>query len=222
MTSIELKDRLAKAEEKVTKCENTIERHMKQLEKRQAKLLRVEWMAQYMEDLTVVMWDEEKRSEYKRATGDDLYWDCCDVQSKEEDIKGAKRKLEDQKEVVSNWREKLAKQVEKELTLANEVPEAFREAKEALVASWVDSDIRAREAMLKSAKFGTDRIARVVTGYALYEEGKGYIAFSSDRDEFGILVPYIPCGGKRALQSILDAGGFCSFDGMEYVQELGA
>ena len=33
---------------------------------------------------------------------------------------------------------------------------------------------------------------------------------------------YIPCGGKRALQSILDAGGFCSFDGMEYVQELGA
>lgn len=37
---------------------------------------------------------------------------------------------------------------------------------------------------LKSAKFGTDRIARVVTGYALYEEGKGYIAFSSDRDEY--------------------------------------
>lgn len=72
---------------------------------------------------------------------------------------------------------------------------------------------------LKSAKFGTDRIARVVTGYALYEEGKGYIAFSSDRDEFGILAPYIPCGGKRALQSILDAGGFCSFDGMEYVQD---
>ena len=152
MTSIELKDRLTKAEEKVTKCENTIERHVKQLEKRQAKLLRVEWMAQYMEDLKAVMWDEEKRAEYKRATGDDLYWDCCDVRSKEEDIKGAKRKLEDQKEVVSNWREKLAKQVEKELTLANEVPEAFREAKEALVASWVDSDIRAREAMLKSRK----------------------------------------------------------------------
>lgn len=40
--------------------------------------------------------------------------------------------------------------------------------------------------------------------------------------KFGILAPYIPCGGKRALQSILDAGGFCSFDGMEYVQELGA
>lgn len=75
---------------------------------------------------------------------------------------------------------------------------------------------------LKDVKFGSKKIARVVTGYALYEEGKGYIAFSSDRDEFGILVPYIPCGGRKALQSILDAGGFITFEGMEYVQEMGA
>lgn len=75
---------------------------------------------------------------------------------------------------------------------------------------------------LRNAKFGTNKLHVVVTGWALYEEGKGYIAFSCDRDQYGILVPYIPCGGKRALQSILDAGGFCSFEGMEYVQELGA
>ena len=73
---------------------------------------------------------------------------------------------------------------------------------------------------LKNTKFGTSKIARVVTGWALYEAGKGWIAFSSDRDQFGILVPYISCGGKKALQSILDAGGFVSFDGMEYVTEL--
>ena len=73
---------------------------------------------------------------------------------------------------------------------------------------------------LKNTKFGTNKIARVVTGWALYEAGKGWIAFSNDRDQFGILVPYIQCGGKKALQSILDAGGFVSFDGMEYVTEL--
>ena len=73
---------------------------------------------------------------------------------------------------------------------------------------------------LRNTHFGTKKISRVVTGWALYEPGKGWVAFSADRDEFGILVPYIPCGGKRALQSILDAGGFCSFEGMEYVQEL--
>lgn len=80
----------------------------------------------------------------------------------------------------------------------------------------VDMEIK----RLKNTKFGTNKIARVVTGWALYEAGKGWIAFSNDRDQFGILVPYILCGGKKALQSILDAGGFVSFDGMEYVTEL--
>lgn len=80
----------------------------------------------------------------------------------------------------------------------------------------VDMEIK----RLKNTKFGTNKIARVVTGWALYEAGKGWIAFSNDSDQFGILVPYIPCGGKKALQSILDAGGFVSFDGMEYVTEL--
>lgn len=75
---------------------------------------------------------------------------------------------------------------------------------------------------LKNTKFGTKRLYTEVTGWAFYEEGKGYVAYSNDRDEFGILIPYTPCGGKRALQAILDAGGFCSFDGMEYVKELGA
>lgn len=63
---------------------------------------------------------------------------------------------------------------------------------------------------LRNTHFGTKKISRVVTGWALYEPGKGWVAFSADRDEFGILVPYIPCGGKRALQSILDAGGFAA------------
>ena len=75
---------------------------------------------------------------------------------------------------------------------------------------------------LKNAKFGTKELHVVVTGWAFYVKGKGYVAYSHDRDGFGILAPYIPCGGKRALQAILNAGGFCSFDGMEYVKELGA
>lgn len=73
---------------------------------------------------------------------------------------------------------------------------------------------------LKNTKFGNAKIHCVVTGWALYEEGKGYVAFSNERDQYGILTPYIPRGGKKALQAILDAGGFCSFDGMEYVNAL--
>lgn len=152
MTSKNLREKLEKAEEKVTKCENTIERHKKQLEKRQAKLLRVDWMAPYMSDLKAVMWDEEKRSEYKKATGDDLYWDCCDVQDKEEDIEGAERKLRDQKKVVDNWREKLSKQVEKELKIATVVPEAFKEARAELVRCWTEVDMRTKAAIEKALR----------------------------------------------------------------------
>ena len=73
---------------------------------------------------------------------------------------------------------------------------------------------------IKNMKFGNKKFYTVVTGWCLYEAGKGYVAFSNARDKYGILTPYIPCGGKKALQSILDAGGFVSFDGMEYVTEL--
>lgn len=72
---------------------------------------------------------------------------------------------------------------------------------------------------LKGAKFANaaGNIARTADGFAFYEEGKGWLAFSHDRDRYGILIPYIPCGGRRALQAILDAGGFVTMDGMEYV-----
>lgn len=72
---------------------------------------------------------------------------------------------------------------------------------------------------IKEAKFANaaGTIARIANGYAFYEEGKGWLAYSHDRDRFGILIPYIPCGGRKALQAILDAGGFTTMDGMEYV-----
>ena len=70
---------------------------------------------------------------------------------------------------------------------------------------------------LKDKCFGTQSMYRKVSGYTFYEESKGYIAFTSDRDQYGILVPYIPIGGKMALEAILADGGFVSFEGMEYV-----
>ena len=70
---------------------------------------------------------------------------------------------------------------------------------------------------LTNQRFGTPAFHIIKSGYALYEDGKGYVAFSSERDQYGILTPFIPRGGRKALQSLLDAGGFSSFDGMEYV-----
>ena len=75
---------------------------------------------------------------------------------------------------------------------------------------------------LKDKRFGSKSLYRVMDKkhYGFYVEGKGYIAFASDRDKLGVLTPYTPSGGKKALQSILDAGGFLSFEGMEYVNAI--
>ncbi len=72
---------------------------------------------------------------------------------------------------------------------------------------------------LKDAKFGNAHMYASVSGYALLDtERGGYWAFSCDRDRYGILTPYIPLGGKRALKSILDHGGFLNYGGMEIVK----
>lgn len=73
---------------------------------------------------------------------------------------------------------------------------------------------------LNSVPFGEPHLHQIVTGWALYEPGRGYYAFSDDRDRFGILAPYTPQGGRRALQAIIDAGGFLSLDGMEFVNPM--
>lgn len=73
---------------------------------------------------------------------------------------------------------------------------------------------------LNAVPFGTSAIYQLVTGWALYEPGRGYYAFSDARDRFGILVPYTPIGGKKALQAIIDAGGFLSLNGMEFVNPM--
>jgi len=73
---------------------------------------------------------------------------------------------------------------------------------------------------IKDLKFGTKKAYAMSSGYAFHEDGKGYLAFTSDTGKYGILTPYIPCGGKKALQLILDGGGFTSLDGMEYVNPM--
>jgi hypothetical protein len=49
-------------------------------------------------------------------------------------------------------------------------------------------------------------------GFCFHVANKGYIGFIEDKP-----VPYIPCGGRYALESILEQGGFNSFDGIHFV-----
>lgn len=137
MTSIELKERLEKALETVSKKEATIERHKKQAEKK-------------LQILKENGWDRGTAFDYRG--NNDAYWAICEYNHKLEDIKGAEDKLKEAQEIANNWKDKLDKQIQKELILAREVPEAFKQAREALVESWVAQDIREREVMLQKKR----------------------------------------------------------------------
>lgn len=52
--------------------------------------------------------------------------------------------------------------------------------------------------------------------HVFYIEGKGYVKFKNNPSP----VPYAPMGGKRALQDILEAGGFLSYTGIEFVNPI--
>ncbi|GAC44046.1 hypothetical protein [Paenibacillus popilliae] len=52
-----------------------------------------------------------------------------------------------------------------------------------------------------------------VSGYAFRHPELGYVSYDGE-------IPFIPRGGKRTLQSILDDGGFISYDGMHWVREM--
>ncbi len=53
------------------------------------------------------------------------------------------------------------------------------------------------------------------TGWCFKHPVKGYLAFEGNTD------PYLPCGGKRALLSIMEQGGFLNFDNAVWVNPIG-
>lgn len=52
------------------------------------------------------------------------------------------------------------------------------------------------------------------SGYCFKHPVKGYLAFEGNTE------PYIPCGGKKALFSIAQSGGFLNFDNVVWLQSL--
>lgn len=117
MSKVEtLKASVLKAEEKVEKCKATIERHKKALEKKLAKL----------SSFGVTLENLEAMKDVGRQNGGDIYWEICEIEWKLKDIEGATKKLKEAEAILANWNEKLEKEVGKEATIKNEVPEVIK------------------------------------------------------------------------------------------------
>jgi hypothetical protein len=71
---------------------------------------------------------------------------------------------------------------------------------------------------IKGRKFKVDGIGyiEVSKGFAFYVPELGYLKFECDKT----YVPYVPVGGRKACQEILDAGGMVNFEGIEWLREM--
>lgn len=118
MTVEDLRKKVHAAEEKVQKCQKTIERHRAQMEKK-AKQLR---------EMGV---DPEKADpgDYARMNtdkGNEIYWLLYDYRDKVRDIKGAIEKKQDAEKVLGNWQEKLDLQINRDKVIQDQVPEVIK------------------------------------------------------------------------------------------------
>ena len=133
MKSVELHERLRKAEENVAKIQKTIERHEAQAAKKLAVLEQNGW--------------EANRYLYNDGQHDDAYWAVCEYENKLSDIKSAEKKLEEAERIRDNWKAKLDRQMELEKTIQTQIPEVFKRVRDELADRWTAWDIREREVM---------------------------------------------------------------------------
>ncbi len=69
---------------------------------------------------------------------------------------------------------------------------------------------------LKGYRFNTPKGICTMRGFAFYIKGKGFVRFKHDLPG----IPYAPCGGRKALLSILNSGGFVNYDSLEFTNPI--
>ena len=137
MTTIELKEKVKKAEEAVAKAQKTIERHTAQMEKK-------------LKIVTDHGWDPENPwCKYNTPEHNDAYWAITDYQTKVDDIQNATKKLSEKEQILQNWKDRLEAAEAKEHKFMTEVPDCMKIMMEELIIRW-DKDDLERKDFLKS------------------------------------------------------------------------
>lgn len=108
-----LKDRIKKAEEKLTKLNGTLERHQKQLNKK----------AKVLTDRGIDLNNYDKYD--KTKIDHDTYWDLCDYEHKLEDIENTNKKIIEATKSLEKYKEQLKNQLEKDEETENLIPEVL-------------------------------------------------------------------------------------------------
>lgn len=118
-----LKDKVTNAEQKVAKCEATVEKHKIQLQKKIDKFNKLADKLGYEHYDFYNSFYELNNAITDTSIRDDLVWAYTEVENKEEDIKTAESKVADAEKVLKNWQEKLNKEEANLQYINNEIPQ---------------------------------------------------------------------------------------------------
>ena len=83
-------------------------------------------------------------------------------------------------------------------------------------ADTIELNARLQIVRLDDFTFDTPKGRATVRGWGFLIPGMGFVKFKHDDDA----IPYAPCGGRKALESIINDGGFISYDDIEFVNPV--
>lgn len=143
MKAIEIREKLAKANEVVIKKENTLKKHEAKAEKIKNQIIAKGW------DIEAGKYQKhEADGSMETEEAHDCYWTFCDLAQALEDIERTKDAIEEKKAIVAKWEDKLAEAIEKE-SVAEQFPEIFKKFQEHVIEMWNRWDMNKRESLRK-------------------------------------------------------------------------
>lgn len=174
-----LKERIEKANEKISKKEGTIQKRLKSIEKKSTYL-----KTKYgIEDWK--SFDKYDRTGYSEEASHDIYWTICDLGGYEESIKSCIKQIEETKKTIHKYEGQLSGEIEKESIFLKEIPDCMKQLQEQLVQEWDRSDMERQQFYKEKIKeLGYSEFARTYshTAYDLIHKGEKQIHDSNERD----------------------------------------
>lgn len=140
MKATEIREKLNKAQETVTKKEGTLARYIKKEEKLRSQIEAKGW------DVEAGRYQKMNTAEH-----DDCYWTFCDYEDILDGIKRTEKAIEEKKATVEKWQEKLEKALKEEKE-ADTLPEVLKTFEEEVIKEWNEWDRNRREYLRKEYK----------------------------------------------------------------------
>lgn len=144
-----LKERIAKAEAKVTKKQGTIERKQKQMNKKVDTLKK---KYNFTMEEEVKHTDELAEMGYNKEDAWEMYWLQCEVSDLESDLERLPKEIVEIERTIEKYKLQLSGELEKESTFIKEVPEILKQMEKQLVEEWDRWDKERKERLCKVYK----------------------------------------------------------------------